>query len=103
MKTIKLLLIPADPNRPVVAQDVQPKLEKLRETIGGGWLEAITRDDWHMYVDEEGLLKELPQNQRASKLARRTLVGDAIVLGHTAQGDEANVPKKVLDAVAGWM
>ena len=47
----------------------------------GGWAEVVnlSRKAWLM-VDEEGLLKRVPLNPKASALARRPIVGNAILI-----------------------
>jgi hypothetical protein len=46
-------------------------LERFRAMIGGGWLEAVTIAlDITLWCDEEGKLKELPLNVRATRLVR---------------------------------
>lgn len=56
----------------------------VREAVGG-WLELVhvpggTSDAVAMYVDEEGLLKGLPQNNAASALAGQRIVGPVVVI-----------------------
>lgn len=47
----------------------------------GGWAEVVnlSRKAWLM-VDEEGLLKRVPLNRKASVLAQRPIVGNAILI-----------------------
>ena len=47
----------------------------------GGWAEVVnlSRKAWLM-VDEEGLLKRVPLNPKASALAQRPIVGNAILI-----------------------
>src|SRR5215467_8165597 len=49
-----------------------------------GWIEVVgcevSGKKGTMLVDEEGLLKQLPVNREASKLAGRMIVGPAIVI-----------------------
>lgn len=44
------------------------RLEELQKFVGGSIELTTTRDRKVMYVNEEGLLKELPVNDKASKL-----------------------------------
>lgn len=96
----RVVLIPADPQdaiRDVEVPDV--RLENLQRLIGGGYIERVTsgplRDSASsednlpvMVVDEEGRLKHLRYNERATILyvpaASRQMhwiAGDAIVVG----------------------
>lgn len=64
--------------------EVKPKgkrlsLEEMQAAVGG-YIERVTIRGGEIYVDEEGLLKGLPLNQKASELAGRDLVGNALVL-----------------------
>ena len=50
-----------------------------------GWVEAVGLERGRiMLVDEEGLLKGLPFNKKASELAVRTIVGKVIVCDRKA-------------------
>jgi hypothetical protein len=56
---------------------------KLREVqkMVGGYVEVVRlRDGRIMLVDEEGLLKGLPLNRAASRMAGRPIVGEALVM-----------------------
>lgn len=70
--------------------DVVPSGKKLSldemQKLVGGYIERVTIKGGEMYVDEEGLLKNLPLNQKASELAGRGLVGNALVLMRKARG-----------------
>jgi hypothetical protein len=95
--------------------DIEPDLNVLQEYLDGGWLESVTLHtpsdvpealrpntvDCHVYVDEEGLLKHLPLNIRATMLMQQytwfgVLAGPAVFLGHTDEGAEADVPSEVV-------
>jgi hypothetical protein len=111
---IRVLIVPADEAQPIRDTWIEPDLESIRAALGGGWLEGVGSPDadWHAYCDEEGKLKGLPVNVRATRMARMlgwptgdTLVGDVIFLGHKPvmeDGfevglDEDDVPKHVLE------
>jgi hypothetical protein len=81
----------------------EPTDEELRKHINNGWLEqvpALVRHGTQLciaYVDEEGLLKDLPFNETASRLIRSVhkIVGTMIVVVPTSsasQGDKAKPP-----------
>jgi len=55
-------------------------LEEWQAAIGGGYLEAVYLGDNVMFVDEDGLMKQLPFNSQASVLAQRDIVGDVLVM-----------------------
>lgn len=60
------------------------------QAIVGGYIECVRlTDEAAMLVDEEGLLKGLPRNDLASLIARRQIVGTALIVGveHTDDGD----------------
>ena len=55
------------------------------------------------FVNEEGLLKELPINQRLTTLCSKNyggiLVGDAIFVGYDAEGETVGLPEAVAKAI----
>ena len=52
------------------------------KTIIGGDIECVRlSDDAALLADEEGLLKNLPRNDLASLIARRQIVGTALIVG----------------------
>lgn len=58
-------------------------LEELKEAIGGGYIEIVrVGRDGLMVVDEEGKLKNMPVNHKATLFyanANDVIVGDALV------------------------
>lgn len=77
------LLFSPGPDSVCTATDVVvTSLEHLQKLVGGYVEAAPLPDDmpnFVMYVDEEGLLKGLPENLGASVLARQRLVGPAVL------------------------
>jgi hypothetical protein len=72
----------------------------------GGFIEYLyLSEGTHAYIDEEGKLKGLQPNPRATELfAHRLLPGDYIVgpmllLGDDGEGSEADVPQEMIDHV----
>lgn len=56
--------------------------------------EPVTFDVW---VDDEGLIKYLPLNPRASIIAGQTVVGTAVITGTAdSQGNTTSVPEDVI-------
>jgi hypothetical protein len=77
----------------------------IRANLNNGWLEEVHGTTWSAYVDEEGLLKDLPLNMAASLLAWRfgylgdALVGPVVFVGPSNQrGDDTSVPPEFLEA-----
>jgi len=55
-------------------------LTRLQESVGG-YIELVRlADGCHMYVNEDGLMLNLPYNVAASVLAGRRIVGDVVLL-----------------------
>ena len=54
-------------------------LSVLQEAVGG-FIEVVSCGTHTMIVDEEGLLKGLPNNGKASLLAGRPIVGTVVVM-----------------------
>ncbi len=59
----------------------EPPFEELQK-IAGGFIRSVkTLDGREMWVNEDGLLKGLPVNPEASKLAGCLIVGNVAVVG----------------------
>lgn len=70
------------------SEEVYPKgdkwtLDELQAHVGG-FIEPISGtnlpSDQILLVNEEGLLERLPANRHASLIARRPIVGDALII-----------------------
>ena len=53
-------------------------LKKMQDLVQG-YIEFVYVGNTILVVNEEGLLNNLPQNQQASNISQRPLVGDVIV------------------------
>jgi hypothetical protein len=53
----------------------------IRDAVGGT-IDAVSGDNWTMYVHDEGLLLGFPINGIGSVLASRLIVGDVIFVGN---------------------
>lgn len=101
MSTCKALIIPADPARPARTQAITADLDTLQQLVGGN-IEAVSGDDWHFYLNEEGKILGLEPNVRAGALVLQltgdlqdVYCGEVVFLGETDDGDEADVPASV--------
>lgn len=90
---------------PVEVRRIEPTLDALQELVGGD-IEAVTLDkETHLYIDDEGKFRENPVvNQVATALVERfhpgfsrrdVIMGTAVVLGGTDDGEEADVPASI--------
>lgn len=95
------IIIPADNTAPLSAATFDSLKDYLRAV--GGWFEAVDIPDLGvtMYVNEEGLIRDLPFNRRATFLWRfhvphatdARLVGDVAVVGLTNdEGENTELP-----------
>jgi hypothetical protein len=112
MSMVKVLWVSEDLNLPVQVRDVEADLEGLKAAIGGGPLEVIYpfvgAHYWSAYCDEEGKVKDLPFNLRATLLAKRmgwhtedVLCGPVVFLGPgDSEGEETGVCEAVLSTAA---
>lgn len=101
---IKALIV--HPDRTVEHTSLVGDLASLRDAIGGGWLEGVGASlgaDWFGYCDEEGKPKGLPINALATDIAHQlgwpvddALRGAVVFVGQGADGDEADVPQRVV-------
>jgi hypothetical protein len=67
-------------------REEKPTLEQAQAIIGG-WIEMITVGDMQIIFDEEGLIKQLPINERASEMFGRPLYGPVLILEKEARLD----------------
>lgn len=102
---VKAVFIPADADLKVEVREAEG-FEALKTAVGG-WVEAIDVDSLGItiYINEEGRVRHLPFNSRASFLwwyyvprnRPAMLVGDVIVVGApNKRGDDTNVPEPAL-------
>uniref|UniRef100_UPI003F4977B4 DUF3846 domain-containing protein n=1 Tax=Paenarthrobacter ureafaciens TaxID=37931 RepID=UPI003F4977B4 len=103
MSTCTALIIPANPTEPARVETTDTGLETLQGLVGGN-IEAVSFEDWHSYLNEEGKILGLAPNRRAGLLILAetgglsdVYCGDVIVLGETSDGGEGNVPESLLD------
>ena len=60
----------------------KPSLKTVQDLVDG-YVELINipnKPDWQMLVNEDGRMKQLPYNEKASKLCGRPVVGHAVIL-----------------------
>jgi len=63
-----------------IFEDAGPSLEQAQKLVDG-WVEMVTLANGdQLLVNEEGLMHNLQMNARASRLAGRLIVGNALVL-----------------------
>lgn len=102
---VKMVFIPVDTDEEVEVREADDA-EALQAAVGG-WLEAIDVPSLgvRIYINEEGRVRHLPFNSRASFLWRyyvprdrpAMLVGDVIVVGAPdKRGDDTDVPESAL-------
>lgn len=104
------IIIPADNSAPLRTVTLD-SLEDYQRVVGG-WIEAVDTPDLGvtMYVDEEGLIRDLPFNRRATFLWRfhlpqahdARLVGDVAVVGLTDdEGENTELPSELRQRLIG--
>ncbi|AOT03014.1 DUF3846 domain-containing protein [Arthrobacter sp. U41] len=98
----RALIIPVRISEPVRVETVEPDLHTLQGLVGGD-IEAVTRGDWHVYLNAEGVISNLPPNLRAAQLMRDCGLdlagvarGTAVFLGHGPHGAEADAPRHLI-------
>ncbi|KQQ96350.1 hypothetical protein ASF72_01425 [Arthrobacter sp. Leaf141] len=106
MSTCKALIIPADPSQPARVDSITADLETLQHLVRGN-IEAVSGDNWHFYLNEEGKILGLEPNTRAGAMVLQltgdlqdVYCGDVVFLGETPDGDEADVPAKLWGLLA---
>ena len=107
---VKGIYVPVDQSEPLEQREFAT-LEDYQAAVGG-WIEAVDVPSLGItiYVNEEGLLRHLPFNPRASFLwwyhvpgaHQAMLVGNAIIVGAPDEdGDSTDVPQEVIDLLTG--
>lgn len=95
---IRVIHLP--PDVPAAVVEINPNDPKvMQDLVGGGYFEAIrlTDQSW-LFVNEEGLLRKMPLNPRASALAQRPIVGPAVLAGpEFIEGEPSDAPAFYLD------
>lgn len=100
--TYTALIIPARITEPVRVEPIEAGLENLQDLVEGG-IESVTRGDWHVYLNAEGMIRNLPLNLRAAQLMydcgldlAGAARGQAVFLGDDEHGRDADVPQHLL-------
>ena len=78
----QVIIVPADPAQPVrhEPRDKQPDLQELHNILGG-YIEPVPHWEWHneqpcvVWCNEEGKLRDLPVNDRATLMWWNVLGG----------------------------
>lgn len=107
---VKGIYVPVDESEPLEQREFAT-LEDYQAAVDG-WIEAVDVPSLGitMYVNEEGLLRHLPFNSRASFLwwfhvpgaHQAMLVGNAVIVGALNEnGDSTDVPTEVVDLLTG--
>lgn len=89
--------------RPVLLDDISD----IYKYLGCQFFDVVrVTSDTDIFIDDTGLLNQRPTNMVASLIAiKKTghpyhLVGDALIFGHDGQGESADCPKWVYDALS---
>lgn len=100
------LVIPARLGEALRTMPLEATTDTLQRLVGGH-LESVSRGDWHVYLNAEGHIMNLPPNIRAAQLIREAGLdlsdaarGTAVFLGRTERGGEADVPEHLLRRAA---
>lgn len=107
MATVQALLVPANPDEAAALVLLEGEWENVLAIVHANTVDPVELDDTTtMWVDGDGVLKGLPVNPRATRLAtsylpgfsRHTLLcGPAVVVGLDEDGTYRDVPEYVLD------
>lgn len=66
--------------------DEKPTLEQAQEIVGG-YVELVQHGDMQLLINEEGRIRELPLNQKASDMFGQPLYGPVLILEGDARWD----------------
>jgi Domain of unknown function (DUF3846) len=100
--TYSALIVPARTSESARIETLDASPATLKDLVGGD-IEAVTRGDWHVYLNAEGMIINLPPNLRAAQLTydcgldlAGVARGTAVFLGHGDHGEEADVPEHLI-------
>jgi len=101
MATIKAVIV--DPDGTVRATEIEESLGSYQAVVGG-YIEGVFGNVATIYVNEEGLLRDLPFNPSATLFAHRILghlgmrlFGTALIVGPPNEGSDTPVRPAVVD------
>ena len=89
----------------IVEADGTARKTQIEGTLGafqavvGGYIEGIFRPDFTVYVNEEGIMMRLPQNERIGEVVDYPypLFGNALIVGPAdPDGDDTDVPAHII-------
>jgi hypothetical protein len=68
------------------------------QAVVGGYIEGIFRQDFTVYVNEDGRMLRLPQNERIGEVLDYPypLVGTALIVGPADEGSDTDVPVHII-------
>ena len=96
------LIIPYRLAEPIRVESVEPGLQPL-QTLVGGDIEDVTRGNWRVFLNAEGVIINLPPNLRAAQLMDDCGLdlaggarGTAVFLGRGDHGEEADAPEPLI-------
>ena len=96
------LILPARISEPVRVESLEAGRKALEDLVGGE-IEVITRGDWDVYLNADGVIADLPPNLRAAQLMRDRGLdlagaarGTAVFLGHGSHGEVADAPEHLI-------
>lgn len=96
--TYTALILPARISEPIRVERVETGRNAVEDLVGGE-IEVITRGDWDVCLNADGVIANLPPNLRAAELMRDCGLdladaarGTAVFLGHGSHGEEADAP-----------
>jgi hypothetical protein len=109
----RVVLLPADPSRPIQSIDIDAGWQAYNATIAASWGDVVTvrlpsivreadrfKVNADMWIDDEGMMRETPSlNARASALAGRVIAGDAMVMCTNRKGEASQMPAQVEAAI----
>lgn len=97
MATITAVIV--EPNGTARKVEMDNALGALQAAVGG-YIQIILQPDFTVYVDEDGRMKRLPQNERIGEVVDfpYPLVGNALIVGPAdSEGNDTSVPDHIIN------
>lgn len=96
------LIIPSRLAEPIRVESVESGLQPLQNLVGGH-IEDVTRGDWRVFLNADGVIANLSPNLRAAQLMddcgldlAGVARGTAVFLGRGDHGEEADAPELLI-------
>ena len=106
MKSINVLIIPADWDLPVKSTGIEPTLERFQPLVGG-FIQEVSGEGVCGFINEGGKYAGLAKNHRATSFGDKVkmidpedyFAGDVVLFADDGHGNATDVPPSVREQI----